>query len=188
MFLTSGQELFLGISFVIVVIIMIIVQDKMQAMLIVGLIANFLLISTQLTLIDDRRADDKKEMALKQKGSTKESMSNHRPIRQSTNPKSCNFTNGTCSLTKKCGNDISGNYPGSIDGLDKDSGFDISGEMDDDLYFAKLTGDDKIIQQSRIRGGLDRINPKNNNLGLMKKYIMSELDVEEAKPWWGRDE
>jgi hypothetical protein len=56
-----NQELFLGISFIIIIIIMIIIKDKTQAMLFVGLVANFLLISTQLVLINNRRTLDKME-------------------------------------------------------------------------------------------------------------------------------
>jgi hypothetical protein len=52
--LTLNQEIFIGITFIVIIIIMILVKDKILAILIVGLIANFLAISSQLILINER--------------------------------------------------------------------------------------------------------------------------------------
>ena len=52
--LTLNQEIFIGITFIVIIIIIILVKDKIMAILIVGLIANFLAISSQLNIINDR--------------------------------------------------------------------------------------------------------------------------------------
>lgn len=195
--LTSNQEMFLGISFIIIIIIMLLVKDKVQAMLIVGLIANFLLISTQLVIISDRRTQDKYSQLdfENTKSSIKSTF-----VSRHTQPaelrgkiitqKDIAKLEGTQESPKKFID-----YQGGISDTAA-NGFTVSnpaddilpaGTIDDDFYFSSPTGNALLARDTMLRGHSSRVNPRNNNRSLIEKYILPELEEEEVKPWWGRD-
>ena len=161
--LTSSQEMFLGITFIIILIIMIIVRDKSMAILIVGLIANFFIISSQMVIMNERFS--------RQRNTTSTFVAPRKPYVADKRIPVDHFT-----VAHKPEEDFS-DYQGNVEVADKP-----------DYYFDKLSGNEYLAKQTVLRGMSDRVNPANNNRQLVEKYITHELDEEEAKPWWGRED
>ena len=189
--LTFNQEMFLGISFIIIIIIMILVKNKTQAMLMVGLIANFLLISSQLVIINERRYRDKYSKIGAKSPDTKLSFVSGPIVTQNdtiNSVKKFNLREEFADYQGKIGSEDT-NYTMSTDGAISNPVNDIlpAGTIDDDFYFSSPAGNALLARDTMLRGHSSRVNPRNNNRSLMEKYVLPELQEEEVKPWWGRE-
>jgi hypothetical protein len=82
---------------------------------------------------------------------------------------------------------VQSEYKGAIDDSSAEyleSDMLNTGGIDEDGYFDSLAGDEGIVNQNIIRSQPDRIDPENRNGDLIKKYVLHEIEEEEAKPWW----
>jgi hypothetical protein len=187
--LTLNQEIFLGITFVVIIIIMILVKDKIMAILIVGLIANFLAISSQLILINERHLQNQSgKNGFENIGYDPPSVTHRDPllVEQFNNKydlfrESCD---STPTLTDQT-NDMYDSYEGKIDIMP--NGHNKKGMLDKimDTNNIGYDSDSRVVREKIIRNDNERVNPKNNNHKLIKKYIIPEVIEEEKKPWWG---
>lgn len=201
--LTLNQEIFLGITFVVIIIIMILVKDKIMAILIVGLIANFLAISSQLILINERHLQNQSG----KNGFENIDQYSDPPSPRRADPLSPSgrithrdpllveqFNNkydlfrescdSTPTLTNQT-NDMYDSYEGKIDIMP--NGHNKKGMLDKimDTNNIGYDSDSRVVREKIIRNDNERVNPKNNNRKLIKKYIIPEVIEEEKKPWWG---
>ena len=189
--LTLNQEIFIGITFIVIIIIIILVKDKIMAILIVGLIANFLAISSQLNIINDRHLQNQSNQnGFKNKKSI---LSN---IIGPSKLISCNkFTN------------ITPDEPKINEHSETNNGYDLYegkiNEYYDQCQFHEVQvpftnkfsniidknnigydADAKYVREQIIRNDNDRINPVCNTRNLINKYIIPEINEDTNKPWW----
>ena len=160
--LTLNQEIFIGITFIVIIIIIILVKDKIMAILIVVLIANFLAISSQLNIINDRHLQNQSN---RNGFENKESILPNIPVRLISNNESTD--NGYDSYEGKI-NDVP--FTDKFSKLKNNIGYDA---------------DLKYVCEQITRNDNDRINPINNNRDLINKYIIPEIIEEKNTPWWG---
>ena len=196
--LTLNQEIFLGITFVVIIIIMILVKDKIMAILIVGLVANFLAISSQLILINDRHLRNQSE----KNGFENANSDTLDPptviprdplvIEQFNNKydlyrDSCNTRPGESNLNRSPndggikGLEVYDSYEGKIDTLPSKNILSKIIDKNNIGYDA----DARSVREKIIRDDNDRVNPVSSNRKLISKYIIPEVINEEMKPWWG---
>jgi len=184
--LTLNQEIFLGITFVVIIVIMLLVKDKIMAILIVGLVANFLAISSQLVLINERSLQNKSEK------NGFENPDNSFDPPTVTNKDSLlleQFNNkydlhrNSCTVDDKViGSDLYDSYEGKIDMSATNSGV-LSKLIDtNDLGY---DADARAVREKIIRDDNERVNPRSSSRKLISKYIIPEVIEEEKKPWWG---
>lgn len=185
--LTLNQEIFIGITFIVIIIIMIIIKDKIMAILIVGLVANFLAISSQLILINDRHLQNQPG-----KNGFENSDLPSSDFSQTRDPLIIEqFKHGydlyrePCTISKtsdgivqpvKNGYD---SYEGKIDG------HDIHNNEIIDTNSLGYDADVRVVREQIIRNDNDRVNPVRQDRKLIKKYVLPEIIEEEYKPWWG---
>ena len=174
--LTLNQEIFIGITFIVIIIIMILVKDKIMAILIVGLVANFLAISSQLILINERH--------LKHQASTNEFENKNLNGFENKNSYLIDQSNSGYGLYREpCGGVTTNNY-NSYDGKIDD--VEIVKNKFSKLLDTNNIGynsDMKLVREQLIRN--NRSNLVNSDRELIRKYIIPEVIVEENKPWWG---
>lgn len=185
--LTLNQEIFIGITFIVIIIIMIIVKDKIMAILIVGLVANFLAISSQLILINDRHLQNQPG-----KNGFENSDLSGPDFSRTRDPliieqfkhgydlyrEPCK-TSKTYDITVKNGYD---SYEGKIDehGIHDNKLSEII-----DTNSLGYDADVRVVREQIIRNDNDRVNPVRQDRKLIKKYVLPEIIEEEYKPWWG---
>lgn len=180
--LTLNQEIFIGITFIVIIIIMIIIKDKIMAILIVGLVANFLAISSQLILINDRHLQNQPS----KNGFENSDLSNSDLIPR--DPLIIEqFKHGYDLYREPC----------TTSDIPIKNGYDsYEGKIDEHVVSNKLSkiidtnsleydADVRVVREQIIRNDNDRVNPVRQDRKLIKKYILPEIIEEEYKPWWG---
>ena len=188
--LTLNQEIFIGITFIVIIIIMIIVKDKIMAILIVGLVANFLAISSQLILINDRHLQNQPgKNGFENSDLPSSDFSRTRDpliIEQFKHgydlyrePCTTSKTSKTSDIPVKNGYD---SYEGKIDehGIHDNKLSEII-----DTNSLGYDADVRVVREQIIRNDNDRVNPVRQDRKLIKKYVLPEIIEEEYKPWWG---
>jgi hypothetical protein len=190
--LTLNQEIFIGITFIVIIIIMILVKDKIMAILIVGLVANFLAISSQLIIINDRHLRNQSE-----KNGFENAIDPHTdtldpPTVIPRDPLVIDQFNNKYDLYRDSCNTrdiprdvaISGvydSYEGKIDILPSKNMLSKIIDKNNIGYDA----DARSVREKIIRDDNDRVNPVSSTRKLIHKYIIPEVIDEEKKPWWG---
>jgi hypothetical protein len=182
--LTLNQEIFIGITFIVIIIIMILVKDKIMAILIVGLVANFLAISSQLILINERHLKH-------QTGSNGlENQTNANGFENKNSYLIDQSNSGYGVYREPCGGVKKSVLPTKTNNYNS-----YDGKIDDveivKNKFSKLldtnnigyNSDMKAVREQLLR--TNKMNPVNSDRELIRKYIIPEVIAEENKPWWG---
>jgi len=189
--LTLNQEIFIGITFIVIIIIMILVKDKIMAILIVGLVANFLAISSQLIVINDRHLRNQSE-----KNGFENAIDPHTdtldpptviprdPLVIDQFNNKYDLYRDSCKTYSTRDVAISGvydSYEGKIDILPSKNMLSKIIDKNNIGYDA----DARSVREKIIRDDNDRVNPVSSTRKLIHKYIIPEVINEEMKPWWG---
>jgi hypothetical protein len=168
-----SQELVLGLLFIIAIAIIILSKDKLMVISIISLITSLFVISSQFVIMREKRVMSSQNNNLRsydQIDNKDDFVSEHsRDCDEPLKYKKESFT-----VSKKQ------EYEGAIDYEADETCSALNGNVDtNDEYNAAI-----ILE----RGKSERVNPKYNGRLLMEKYVMPEVDEEETKAWWGRDE
>ena len=199
------EGLFLVITIIVILVVLLTVKNFTLAILIVGLITNFVIISTHLTLMGDRHA----EMARIKKDSFTTATT---ALPGGASP---SFTN--IPADEPGTDDIA--YPGSIEEFGEYETYpelghtdwrttarddvpygnpfsthriaspQAAGPDDDDYAVVALDGDEAITVQARSRNDPTRAWAGSlRQKSLIGRYVSEELDERENCRWWGQHE
>ena len=163
----KGYEgFFLALTFVVMLVILVSSKDMTTALLTIGLITNFLIISSQLTMIGDRNIKMDAAAAVAPPSAAaliSASQSNfHDPEFDSV---------------------ADGAYPGAIDVPEDRTLRSPVGDS------ALLDGDERITHQVRSRNDPERVwAGALQKKAFIEPYVAEELADAEDRPWWGRHE
>ena len=196
--LTLNQEIFIGITFIVIIIIMILVKDKIMAILIVGLVANFLAISSQLILINERHLknqsskngfenpDLKPNFALQPSDPSK--LIPHDPFIIEQFKSGYDLYREPCDMIHNknikpyisTNSSVHDSYEGKIDNISVKPN-KLSKILDkNDIGY---DSDAEFIRDRVVRN--DKVNTLKNDRKIILKYVIPEVIKEENKPWWG---
>lgn len=204
------QVAFLALTFLVMVAVIFLSKDLTSALLVISLLTNFLIISSQLTLISERHA-----MALTEQAEASNVSPDLTALLTATSEGFADETEGESLGEQSASGLRQVGAPGldsefvraTVAGLEAAAAGDLNaGELGGNLYAgcapdpalsrwdgaprSSFDADRQLTEQARWRNGLDqrvaagRLRRKD----LIDRYMGEELDAEEHKPWWGRYE
>jgi hypothetical protein len=196
------QEGFLALTFAVIVIIVLVSKKLTRAVVIVSLLTNFLIISTQLTLISEKSNILGKNSSGKSSGESSGKSSGKTPktVANALAPKTVASAPKTVASAPKtvasAAQQVSQEqktprYPGAIN---LGSGFvgDIGPHaepFEDDFIIESLDDGELMAQQSLSRNDPERaLAGITNRKALVERFMGEELDEAEDERWWGRHE
>jgi hypothetical protein len=180
--MTDRQEFFLALTMVVMVIIVVLAKDLASAILIIALITNFLIISTQLTAIGGKYTSRQATASCRPMNDGRESFSScgcndtRKPAYkddymlpgEDTREPACG-----CAREPACGDArepaCKKPYPGAIP---------LGVYLPDD-------GDGRVARRG-LRHTQTEIPDRYATRRLVATHFADELDDDAKKPWWGR--
>ena len=197
--LRGSQGLFMTLTFVIMIIIVLSTKELSSAMLLIGFITNFLIISSQLTLMGDRNT-------------VNDSETKYNRYRRALGESPVMVT----PLPGVVGNFVSGDpaepypgaigpaeqypgpigpaeqYPGAIDFIESPAQNIKQAAGQDGAcksYSDDSGADDFVVSQTRSRNNPERVWAGiHRRKALIDRFAGEELDEEGGTPWWGSHE